>query len=80
MQLWVVIEQVLQKDYLLSVTDEEKLPSNDTKVGQKVFLERRSELNEDGDDLVTLENVDNPDNCHNQDQFSDYHHQENHQA
>merc|ERR1711936_309198 len=40
-QLWTVIEQVLETDFLVSATDEEKLPGNIKKVGQKVFLERR---------------------------------------
>ena len=69
MQLWTVIEQVLQKDYMISASDEEKLPGNDNKVGQKVFLERRPELNqEDSIDsssqghFVTLENIDNDQN------------------
>ena len=50
---------------MISASDEEKLPGNDTKVGQKVFLERRPELNqEDSIDsgqghFVTLENVEN---------------------
>ena len=41
LQLWTVIEQVLETDFLVSATDEEKLPGNIKKVGQKVFLERR---------------------------------------
>ena len=44
-QLWSVIEQVLETDFMISATDEEKLPGNikPVSVGQKVFLERRPE-------------------------------------
>lgn len=42
-QLWSVIEQVLETDFMISATDEEKLPGNIKPVGQKVFLERRPE-------------------------------------
>ena len=38
-----MIEQVLETDFLVSATAEEKLPGNIKKVGQKVFLERRPE-------------------------------------
>jgi len=64
-KLWMVIEQVLQKDFMISSSgaDEEKLPGTDIKVGQKVFLERRPEHNDDNvaGDLVTLDNVDKAD-------------------
>ena len=43
LQLWSVIEQVLETDFMISATDEEKLPGNIKPVGQKVFLERRPE-------------------------------------
>ena len=42
-QLWSVIEEVLETDFMISATDEEKLPGNIKPVGQKVFLERRPE-------------------------------------
>ena len=39
-----MIEQVLETDFMISATDEEKLPGNiKPSVGQKVFLERRPE-------------------------------------
>ena len=60
----MVIEQVLQKDYLITDPDEEKLPSQDIKVAQKVFLERRTDHNDDNvgsGDLVTLDNIDKHD-------------------
>ena len=64
-KLWMVIEQVLQKDFMISSSgaDEEKLPGTDIKVGQKVFLERRPEHNDDNvpGDLVNLDNVDKAD-------------------
>ena len=67
----MVIEQVLQKDYLIAEPDEEKLPSNDIKVGQKVYLERRSDHTNDDSvssgDLVTLDNIDKHDLSNNQD-------------
>ena len=43
LQLWSVIEQVLETDFLVSATDQDKLPGNIKKVGHKVFLERRPE-------------------------------------
>ena len=43
LQLWSVIEQVLETDFMISATDEEKLPGNTKPAGQKVFLERRPE-------------------------------------
>ena len=42
-----MIEQVLETDFLVSATAEEKLPGNIKKVGQKVFLERRPEALEE---------------------------------
>ena len=67
LQLWTVIEQVLQKDYMLNSPDEGKIQDTDIKVGQKVFLERRPEgLREEGE-LVSLHNTEshqtNDDEC-----------------
>lgn len=53
-QLWSVIEQVLETDFMISATDEEKLPGNIKPVGQKVFLERRPEG--DYEDKVNSDN------------------------
>ena len=54
LQLWTVIEQVLQKDYMINSPDEGKIQETDIKVGQKVFLERRPEgLREEGE-LVSI--------------------------
>ena len=48
-----MIEQVLQKDYMINSPDEGKLSGTDIKVGQKVFLERRPEgLREEGDNIT----------------------------
>ena len=52
-----MIEQVLQKDYMINSPDEEKLSVTDIKVGQKVFLERRPEgLSEQGDNIHEIHN------------------------
>ena len=54
--MWTVIEQVLQKDYMINSPDEGKLSGTDIKVGQKVFLERRPEgLREPGDNIHNSE-------------------------
>ena len=51
-----MIEQVLQKDYMINSPDEGKLSGTDIKVGQKVFLERRPEgLREQGDNIHNSE-------------------------
>ena len=51
-----MIEQVLQKDYMINSPDEGKLSVTDIKVGQKVFLERRPEgLSEQGDNIHNSE-------------------------
>ena len=48
-----MIEQVLETDFMISATDEEKLPGNIKPVGQKVFLERRPDV--DYEDKVRRE-------------------------
>ena len=50
-----MIEQVLQKDYMINSPDDGKLSVTDIKVGQKVFLERRPEGLSEGDNIHNSE-------------------------